>query len=242
MESATRLNRFLAMCGLGARRKVEEIIAAGRVRINGKVVLLPGYRVEPEMDVRVDGEIVHPQENRYLVMNKPAGVVCAVADAHDPTVLGLLPQEYRQIRLFPVGRLDKESQGLLLLTNDGEFAQEMLHPSKRILRGYEALLDHAISRKEVKTWMAGMMLDGRLIKPVNVLLLDKEPHGRWVSVVLAEGIKREVRRMAAEIGCEVVVLVRKRIGKMELKNLQQGQFLEMSRGSLWNAIRSGGVV
>ena len=90
--------------------------------------------------------------------------------------------------------------------------------------------------------MAGSLLDGRLIKPVNVLLLDKEPAGCWVSVVLAEGVKREVRRMAAEISCDVVVLVRKRIGKMELKNLQQGQFIEMSRGSLWNAIRSGGVV
>lgn len=242
MENGTRLNRFLAMCGIGARRKVEDIIASGRVRINGKVVLLPGYRVEPDMNVSVDGQNVQPQEHRYLVMNKPEGVVCAVEDGYDPTVLGLLPPEFQTVRLFPVGRLDKESRGLLIITNDGAFAQEILHPSKRILREYVAMLDHAITRKEVRKWMAGTMLDGRLIKPVNVLLLDKEPAGCWVSVVLAEGVKREVRRMAAEIGCNVVVLVRKRIGKMELKNLQQGQFIEMSRGSLWNAIRSGGVV
>ena len=242
MENGTRLNRFLAMCGIGARRKVEEIIASGRVRINGKVVLLPGYRVGPDTDVSVDGKTVRPQEHRYLVMNKPAGVVCAVEDGFDPTVLGLLPPEFQNTRLFPVGRLDKESRGLLILTNDGAFAQEILHPSKRILREYEAMLDHSITRKEVRKWMAGALLDGRLLKPVNVLLLDKEPAGCWVSVVLAEGVKREVRRMAAEIGCDVVVLVRKRIGKMELKNLQQGHFIEMSRGALWNAIRSGGVV
>jgi 23S rRNA pseudouridine2605 synthase len=230
------------MCGIGARRKAEDVISSGRVRVNGKVVLLPGYRIEPGMEVSVDGKAVHPQEHRYLVMNKPAGLVCAVEDAHDPTVLSVLPSEYRDVRLFPVGRLDKESEGLLILTNDGAFAQEVLHPSKRILREYEALLDRAVTRKDVRKWMEGAVLDGRLIKPVNVLLLDREPEGRWVSVVLAEGVKREVRRMADEIGCNIVVLVRKRIGKMELKNLQPGHFLEMSRGALWYAIRSGGRV
>ena len=242
MDTGTRLNRFLAMCGVDARRKVEEIISAGRVRVNGKVVLLPGYRIEPGMDVCVDNKSVRPQTHRYLVMNKPAGLVCAVEDAYEPTVLGALPPEYKDVRLFPVGRLDKESEGLLILTNDGTFAQEILHPSRQILREYEVLLDRAITRKDVRKWMAGAVLDGRLIKPVNVLLLDKEPVGQWVSVVLAEGIKREVRRMAVEIGCDVLVLVRKRIGKMELKNLQQGHCIEMSRGALWQAIRSGGIV
>lgn len=242
MQTGTRLNRFLAMCGIGARRKAEEVISSGRVRVNGKVVLLPGYRVEPGMEVSVDGRVLRPQEHRYFVMNKPAGLVCAVEDAHDSTVLSVLPPEYRDVRLFPVGRLDKESEGLLILTNDGAFAQDVLHPSKRILREYEALLDRVITRRDVRKWMAGTMLDGRLIKPVNVLIQDREPLGRWVSVVLAEGVKREVRRMADEIGFNVVVLVRKRIGKMELGNLQPGQFFEMSRGALWYAIRSGGIV
>lgn len=242
MDSGVRLNRYLATCGVGARRKVEALIREGRVRIDGKVVLLPGYIVEPGADVRVDGSPVTPQENRYLVMNKPPGVVCAVADDRYPTVLGLLPKEFDDVRLFPVGRLDKESQGLLILTNDGVLAHDVTHPSKRILREYEVQVDREITRREVRKLMAGTLLDGRPVKPVNVLLLDREPYGTWISVVLSEGIKREVRRMVAEIGCEVVMLVRKRIGKMELKNLHQGQFVEMSRRALWHAIRSGGIV
>ncbi len=237
-----RLNRFLAMCGLGARRKVEELISAGRVRVDGKVVLLPGFRVEPRMSVTVDGGPVRPQRLRYLVMNKPEGVVCAVKDDRSPTVLGLLPAEFDDVRLFPVGRLDRDSRGLLILTNDGGFAQEVLHPSRRILRGYEALLDMPITRADVRRCMAGAVLDGRLVKPVNVLLMDRAPKGCWISVVLAEGLKREVRRMVAAIDREVVELVRKRIGKMELRDLPPGEFVEMTRGALWHSIRTGGIV
>lgn len=242
VEITVRLNRFLAMCGVGARRKVEEVIAAGRVRVDGKVVLLPAYRVANGASVTVDGSPVTPEEKKYLVVNKPAGWVCSVSDAFDPVVADMLPRRYRSYRLFPVGRLDKESEGLLILTNDGDFAQKVLHPSRSILREYHVLLDHGITRRDVRRWMGGMEMDGRLLKPVNVLILDKEPQGRWVSVVLSEGVKREVRRMAWSICFEVEMLVRKKIGKMELKELQPGSFLEMSRVGLWRAIRSGGAV
>ena len=134
-SAGARLNRFLAMCGLGARRKVEELISAGRVRVDGKVVLLPGFRVEPGMSVTVDGGPVRPQRLRYLVMNKPEGVVCAVKDDRSPTVLGLLPAEFDDVRLFPAGRLDRDSCGLLILTNDGGLAQEVLHRPRGILCG-----------------------------------------------------------------------------------------------------------
>lgn len=242
MNEGIRLNRFLAMCGLGARRKVEEIISSGRVKVDGKVVLMPAYRVDEENEVSVDGSRVQPESKVYVVMNKPAGWVCSVSDPFDPVIAGLLPEKYRSFRLFPVGRLDKETEGLLILTNDGTFAQEVLHPSRRILREYHALLDREINRKAAKEWLSGVELDGRLLKPASVRILDREPADRWVSVVLAEGVKREVRRMAQSLGFEVEVLVRKRIGKMELKELPAGMFVEMSRGELWNAIRSGGSV
>lgn len=242
MTQPVRLNRFLAMCGLGARRKVEEIIAAGRVKVDGKVVLLPGYRVEEENSVLVDGIPVEPEKRVYLVMNKPSGYVCAVEDPFDPVVASLLPEKYRTVRLFPVGRLDKGSEGLLILTNDGMFAQDVLHPSKKILREYHGLLHKEISKKDVKIWLSGINLDGRLLRPVLVRILDKEPLGRWVAVVLSEGIKREVRRMAQSLGFEIEVLIRKRIGKMELKDLSTGSFQEMSRGEIWKAIRSGGFL
>jgi 23S rRNA pseudouridine2605 synthase len=242
VNEGIRLNRFLAMCGLGARRKVEDIISSGRVKVDGKVVLMPAYRVEEGNEVTVDGSRVQPESKVYVVMNKPAGWVCSVSDPFDPVIAGLLPEKYRSFRLFPVGRLDRETEGLLILTNDGTFAQEVLHPSRRILREYHALLDREINRKSAREWLSGVELDGRLLKPASVLILDREPAGRWVSVVLAEGVKREVRRMAQSLGFEVEVLVRKRIGKMELKELPAGKFVEMSRGELWNAIRSGGSV
>jgi len=242
VNEGIRLNRYLAMCGLGARRKVEEIIASGRVKVDGKVVLMPAYRVDEENEVSVDGSPVQPESKVYVVMNKPAGWVCSVSDPFDPVITDLLPEKFRSVRLFPVGRLDRETEGLLILTNDGAFAQEVLHPSRNILREYHALLDREINGKAVKNWLSGIELDGRLLKPSSVRILDREPSGRWVSVVIAEGVKREVRRMAQSLGFEVEVLVRKRIGKMELKELPAGQFVEMSRGELWNAIRSRGSV
>lgn len=242
MSEGVRLNRYLAMCGLGARRKVEELIASGRVRVDGKVVLLPGYRIDEVNRVEVDGAAVLPEKKTYLVLNKPAGYVCSVSDPFDPVITGLLPEEFQALRLFPVGRLDRESEGLLILTNDGDLAHKILHPSGGILKEYRVLLDREIDRKTVRLWLGGIELDGRTIKPAAVLIADDPPPGRWVSVVLAEGIKREVRRMARALGFEVEVLIRKRIGKMELKNLSPGKFVEMSRGELWKAVRSGGVV
>ena len=237
-----RLNRFLAMGGAGSRRGVEDIIAAGRVRVDGKVVLLPAYRVTGEMTVTLDGKTVLPEERKYILLNKPKGYVCSVQDPYDPIVGDLLSEELRKYRLFPVGRLDRESEGLLVLTNDGDFAQELLHPSKNILREYEGLLSGEISRKDIRQWMAGVLLDGRLLKPVNLLIMDKEPENRWISIVLGEGVKREVRRMAETFGYSVEMLIRRRIGKMELRDLPSGSFREMSRHSLWRAIRSGGSV
>ncbi len=242
MSEGVRLNRYLAMGGLGARRKVEEIISSGRVKVDGKVVLLPGYRVGEENRVEVDGAEILPERRTYLVLNKPRGYVCSVSDPFDPVITELLPEAFRDLRLFPVGRLDRESEGLLILTNDGDLAHKILHPSGGILREYLVLLDREIDRKTVRQWLAGIDLDGRAIKPVSVLITDETPRGRWVSVVLAEGIKREVRRMARALDFEVEVLIRKRIGKMELKNLPSGKFVEMTRGELWRAVRSGGIV
>lgn len=242
MSEGVRLNRYLAMCGLGARRKVEEIIAAGRVRVDGKVVLMPAYRVEEGQRVEADGREVRPERRAYLVLNKPAGYVCSLSDPFDPVVTELLPEGLRSLRLFPVGRLDRESEGLIILTNDGDFAHKILHPSGGILREYRVRLDREIDRKTARQWAGGINLDGKIIKPVRVFITDEAPPGRWVSVVLAEGIKREVRRMARALGFEVESLIRKRIGKMELKNLPSGKFAEISRAELWRAVRSGGFV
>ncbi len=234
-----RLNRYLALCGVGSRRGVEAIIASGHVRVNGKVVLMPAFRVPEGALVSVDGVLVRPEEKKYLVLNKPTGYVCSVTDKFDPVVAELLPEEFSTYRLFPVGRLDKESQGLLILTNDGELAHEVLHPSKEVLREYLVLLDREITRRDIRLWRKGLSVGDRVLKPVSVLLENGEPKNRMVSVVLKEGVKREVRIMAKALGFEVVTLLRRKIGKMELVRLPVGECLELTREELWRAIRHG---
>lgn len=237
-----RLNRYLALCGVASRRGAEKVIADGRVRVDGKVVLLPAFRLPEGALVTVDGAPVRPEEMRYVLLNKPAGYVCAVSDNFDPVVTELLPEEFANYRLFPVGRLDKESEGLLILTNDGMFAQEILHPSKGILREYSALLNREITRKDIRRWRDGLDVEGRTLKPVHILIEAREPRNRWVTVVLAEGVKREVRIMAKALGCDVQSLIRRKIGKMELVHLPTGACRVMTRGELWRAIRHGALV
>ena len=193
-----RLNRYLALCGVGSRRGVEAIIASGHVRVNGKVVLMPAFRVPEGALVSVDGVLVRPEEKKYLVLNKPTGYVCSVTDKFDPGRGA--PPGFSTYRLFPVGRLDKESQGLLILTNDGELAHEVLHPSKELLREYLVLLDREITRRDIRLWRKGLSVGDRVLKPVSVLLENGEPKNRMVSVVLKEGVKREVRIMAKALG------------------------------------------
>ena len=122
-KSTIRLNRYLAMCGEGARRKVEEFVAAGRVKINGEIVTEPGRQVAPGDRVEFDGRLIAPVKLTYLIYHKPRGLLCAVEDSREQTVIDVLPTSFDALRLFPVGRLDRDSEGLLILTNDGLFAQ-----------------------------------------------------------------------------------------------------------------------
>ena len=131
---AIRLNKYLASCGLASRRKAEEFVLSGRVALNGRVVRDLSTTVEETDTVTLDGKEVSPESRVYIVMNKPQGVVCAVEDRFDMTVIDVLPPAYSKFRLFPVGRLDKESEGLLVLTNDGDFAHFLMHPSSNIKR------------------------------------------------------------------------------------------------------------
>ena len=238
-----RLNVFLASCGLAARRKADSIILEGRVRVNGKIVLAPFFQVDPEKDdVECDGRILRPVELMYVVMNKPVGVVCAVSDKYDPVVVDLLPQEARSRRLYPVGRLDRESEGLLILTNDGAFAQAVLHPSKRVRKEYEALLNIEINGRQLERWRRGFEMEGRHVLPLSLSLMDREPRGRWVTIAIGEGLKREVRVMANLAGFTIQRLIRRKIGGLELKKLCPGEFVGLSFSELYTKIVKGGTV
>ena len=237
-----RLNAFLASCGVASRRKAEPLILSGRIRVNGKIVLAPFFQVDPETDtVTLDRKPLTLSEHSYYVINKPAGYVCAVSDKYDPVVIDLIPE--RRGRLYPVGRLDRESEGLLILTNDGEFTQSILHPSHEIHKEYEALLNIPINDKQLSRWRKGFTLEGgHHVVPLSVRVIKREPVGQWVSVVIIEGLKREVRLMAREAGFRVERLIRRRIGNMVLDTLGSGEYVSLSFSGLYSKIFDGGTV
>ncbi len=238
-----RLNAYLAECGIASRRKSEEIILGGRVRVNGKIVLASYYQVDLKEDaVEFDGGLLTFHPKVYIVMNKPIGVVCAVSDRYDPVVVDLLPKEIREKRVFPAGRLDRDSEGLLILTNDGRFTQSILHPSKGITKEYEVLLNIEINEKQLGRWKAGFEMEGRHVKPLSIEIIAKEPHARWVRIAIGEGLKREIRTMAQLAGFGVLTLIRRKIGKLTLRKLQTGQFVELSFSDLYTKIFEGGSV
>ena len=237
-----RLNAFLSSCGVASRRKSEVVILEGRVQVNGKIVLAPFFQVDPDNDtVTLDKKIVKISEHVYYVINKPVGYVCAVSDKYDPVVVDLIPEH--QGRLYPVGRLDRESEGLLILTNDGDFTQSVLHPSKEIHKEYEALLNIPINKKQLERWRRGFeIVEGRLVKPINIKVMEKEPQDQWISITIAEGLKREVRLMARQAGFRVQRLIRRKIGEMTLETLKPGEFVRLSFSDLYTKIFNGGVV
>ncbi|MBR1673285.1 MAG: rRNA pseudouridine synthase [Fretibacterium sp.] len=237
-----RLNAYLAACGVASRRKAEDLIRAGRVQVNGKIILAPFFAVEPEDEVLCDGRGVSPSRMVYLVMNKPVGVVCAVSDRYDPVVVDLLPAELRALRVYPAGRLDRESEGLLILTNDGAFAQSILHPSKGVHKEYEALLNIEINQRQLERWRGGFEIEGRRAVPLALSVLERAPRGRWVSIVIGEGLKREVRVMANLAGFSVQRLIRRRIGELTLKQLRPGEFIDLSFSEVYTKIFNGGEV
>ncbi|MCC8183678.1 pseudouridine synthase [Cloacibacillus porcorum] len=241
-DESVRLNRYLAMCGAGARRKVEEYITAGRVKINGVTVNEPGRQVSPNDRVELDGAVVAPVEQRYLIFHKPKGVLCAVEDSRERTVIDILPPEMDRFRLFPVGRLDRDSEGLIILTNDGIFSQELIHPRNGFTKTYEVELRKPLDEERLIRWSRGVQAEEHFLKPISVRRLARAPLQCWFEVVLGEGIKREIRLMARALDNDVRRLFRRKIGKLVLKELAVGEFISVEREVLWDYIKNGKTV
>lgn len=241
-KKSIRLNRYLALCGIGARRKVEEHIVAGKVSINGEVVTDLGRRVEGSDVVMFEGEGISPVEKKYLIFNKPCGILSAVEDSRERTVIDILPTEMDKYRLFPVGRLDRGSEGLMILTNDGMFSQELIHPSKGITKTYEVELRRELSEGRLIEWTKGVECEGLFLKPISVRRIGRSPLQCWFEVVLGEGIKREIRLMARSLENDVRRLIRRRIGSLELRELSTGNYISVSREELWSYIKDGKIV
>jgi 23S rRNA pseudouridine2605 synthase len=241
-----RLQKIIASAGVSSRRGAEDLIRAGRVTVDGRVVIL-GETADPETQrIAVDGSLLPAvqEARRYWVLNKPAGVVSTVRDRHAAkTVMDLLPSSVRrEARLYPVGRLDEESEGLLLFTNDGAWADLLLHPRYGVEREYMVGLGRSLLKGQKLALRQGVVLeegtarldmleDATPAQVRNMLALLEPPHAelRWYRVVLAQGWKRQIRRMFTAVEAPVERLVRVRVGTLRLTDLPAGQARPLER-------------
>ena len=241
-EEGIRLQKVLAQAGIASRRAAEIMIEEGRIEVNGKLVTEQGRRVDPERDViRVDGSrIPPPRRHIYAVLNKPRGVVCTMDDPEGrPTVAEYLGQHSRE-RLFHVGRLDTDTEGMLLLTNDGDFAQRMMHPSYELTKTYVAEVEGFVQNATLKKLAKGITLEDGWVKPDHVKLGIRTEQRTMVTVVLHEGRNRIVRRMFDAVGHPVRTLARTQIGPMRMGQLRTGEIRDLTRdelGALLDAVK-----
>ncbi len=227
-----RLQKALADAGVASRRHAELLIEAGRVAVNGQIVREMGVQVDPARDeIRVDGRPVRAaREFTYLLLHKPSNFLTTVSDPHGrPTIMQLVP---RDKRLFPVGRLDLESEGLVLLTDDGELANRLMHPRYEHEKEYRVLAEGRVPNEAIEKLRAGVELDDGRTAPARVQLVEHVSGDTWLDIVLREGRKRQLRRMLERVGHPVKRLIRVRIGPLHLGDLPAGQWRALSAAEL----------
>ncbi len=223
-----RLQKYIASCGVASRRAAEAMIADGQVEVNGSTVREMGTQVGPGDEVTVWGRKIEPEaRKRTLAYCKPIGEVTTASDPQGrPTVL----DRFRDFpeRLYPVGRLDFDSEGLLLLTNDGELTQRLTHPRHEVEKTYVARLSGKVGEEELRLLRSGILLDGRLTAPAEVTVLRCDAFSTELSFIIREGRNRQIRRMAEAVGHEVVALRRVAYGPVTLGTLKRGEWRELT--------------
>lgn len=225
-----RLQKLMAQAGIASRRKAEEMIEHKLVTVNGRVAHL-GDKADPAVDdIRVAGQRLKVNEKlRYIIMNKRRGVVSSTADPEGrTTVIDVLGEKVKE-RVYPVGRLDIDSDGLVLLTNDGDLANHLTHPRYGCEKTYKVLVEGTPNAHKLEQWRAGVMLDGEKTAPCKVKVLSDDGEGNtWLRIVMREGKKRQIRRIAEQLGHPVKRLTRTHIGAIALGNLSVGQFRDLT--------------
>ena len=222
-----RLQKVLADRGVASRRRAEELIAAGRVRVDGAVVRTLGTKVDPAARIEVDGSATRSAALRYVALNKPKGIVSTARDERGRgTVVDLVGARER---LYPVGRLDADSEGLMLLTNDGDWAERVLHPRYGHEREYEVSVTGELTPAAIEQLRRGVRLEEGLARAEKVDVLARSTRTSRLRIVLRTGLKRQVRRMCAAVGLSVTRLVRVRIGSLRIGRLHPGTWRELTR-------------
>ncbi len=242
-----RLQKLLARANLGSRRSCETIIAEGRVTVDGRVAVL-GDKADPAISrIAVDGRplVISRQQGDdealiYIALNKPRGVISSLEDEMEEgrTTVRDLIQIDNAIHIYPVGRLDKPSEGLVLMTNDGELAHRLTHPRYGHEKVYIVTVEGSISDKVLEQWRRGVMLDGRITAPAPIEVIAREVGSTKLRIILREGRKRQIRRIAAALGHPVRQLIRERIGPLALGDLKPGQWRYLSEQEVSQLLRS----
>ena len=233
-----RLDKLLAEAGFGTRSQVKRLIRKGKVTVNGEVVREPAYQVEPEKDeVLVEGEPALFEENYYILLNKPSGYVTSTKD-RELTVMELVSDLPRFTKLFPVGRLDKDAEGLLLLTTDGELAHRLTHPKWKVPKTYLVVVEGKLTEEAVEPIRKGIQLKDFKAAPAEVVILESSDEESRALITIKEGKHHQVKRSFAKVGHPVKYLKRVKFGPLSLGELPSGQYRHLSQEELKELKRS----
>ena len=241
MAEKIRLQKFLAECGVASRRKSEELIAQGVVRVNNRVAKI-GDSVDPKHDqITVRGKRVARTNNLYyILLNKPRGYVTTMDDDLGRKCVTELVADIKE-RVYPVGRLDRVSEGALLMTNDGEFANAMMHPSRHVPKTYKVTVRPEPSKQMIEHLASGVEIDGRMTAPAEVRIIEKLEDRTVLEIVLYEGRNRQIRRMCEAIGLEVARLKRTAVGSVRLGTLPAGKYRDLTEREIASLLSMAGV-
>jgi len=227
-DNSVRLQKYMSECGIASRRKSEELIADNKVKVNGEPAKL-GDKIDPQKDiVTVNGKkVLHNSKPRYIMLHKPRGYVTTMDDELGRKCVVELIGEIKE-RVYPIGRLDKDSEGLLLMTNDGFFAHSMMHPKHNISKIYRVTVRPDISDEKITAMVTGLQVDGKMTAAANVKVLKREPGRVVLEIILHEGKNRQIRKMCKELELEVARLKRIAFGSLKLVMLPQGKWRDLT--------------
>lgn len=240
-ENKIRLQKFLSEAGVASRRKAEEMIRSGMVKVNGSVAQI-GDSVDPQKDnVYVSGKKIKKESSlRYILLNKPRGYVTTTDDELGRKCVTELVKGVKE-RIYPVGRLDRVSEGALIMTNDGEFANAMMHPSRHVPKTYRVTVRPDITARQIDELASGIMIEGRMTAPADVQILQKDEGRAVVEIVLYEGRNRQIRRMCEALGLEVARLKRTAVGSIKLGMLRPGEWRDLTAQEVESLFSAAGI-
>lgn len=240
-DDRIRLQKYLSQCAVASRRKSEELILAGKVKVNGKIADL-GDKIDPKRDtVTVSGKkIVSSKKHYYIMLHKPRGFITTMEDEMGRKCVAELVKDVGA-RVYPVGRLDRDSEGLLLMTNDGEFANHLTHPSKHVPKTYRVTVRPGVTEDQLFAFNEGIEIDGKKTAPADAHIIEKSENRVVLEVILHEGRNRQIRRMCVALGLEVARLKRTHIGSVKLGMLPQGKWRNLTEDEVHRLKVSSGM-